>query len=69
MYKHTVTLECIVNQAGIEFTYHEVFECLAHNPYQYAVSKAISNRYAREHRGLVSCKAVRTSVERVRSVA
>ena len=69
MYKYTVTLKVILHQASLEFIVYPVIERTTNTANQSIVERAVENRYAREHRGLVSCKAVRVSVDRVRSVA
>lgn len=69
MYKYCITLKVVIHQAGLEFIVYPVIERTTDTANQSIVERAVENRYARKNRGLVSCKAARTSIERVRSVA
>jgi len=69
VYKYCITLKVVIHQAGLEFIVYPVIERTTDTANQSIVERAVENRYARKNRGLVSCKAARTSIERVRSVA
>lgn len=69
MYEYTITLKVILIQAGIKFIIYPVIERTTNTADWSIVERAVENRYARDNRGVVSVKAVKTSVRRVRSVA
>jgi hypothetical protein len=69
MYNYSITLKVVLRQAGLDFTVYPVIERRTDNPNTHIVERAVENRYGREHIGMVSIKAVRTSVRKVEKVA